>query len=402
MPHLQDESVEKHSQNEGGSGAVGSSNSGGLDSVSRADLPIQEARKGYLGTSDPGVTALAEKVSAAANQVESFESTESTEANACSTPANRTSKPVITPSSSASNAGLASPIRSSSSDGPILTVYGSNSIFSSPISVKRRVSQSEEDDEDEKIILSQQTHLRYGRPQVVTASHYVGKRCVSSDQDHCSGNNSRNVEVSPAKKIKSNGEDVSASIVGGKVPSDSGVAKKRIISPTSAREKGDNDDHTESSGQKYRNLARYEHNLHSQGVAHYPPHPASFAFGGPPPYGAGYPIYHTYAPHGVPHVSPFMTGHLHGHPGATAFFSPYHHAAAHAMQHYRHTHHRFAGAMPQKEDVAPRVRSSEGSGNKESFKSVAHWQQATLSSGKPPSANRCMPLKEPIPSKYWG
>jgi hypothetical protein len=36
------------------------------------------------------------------------------------------------------------------------------------------------------------------------------------------------------------------------------------------------------------------------------------------------------------------------------------------------------------------------------IKSVAEWQRATLATGKAPSANRCMPLKAPIPSKYWG
>jgi hypothetical protein len=36
------------------------------------------------------------------------------------------------------------------------------------------------------------------------------------------------------------------------------------------------------------------------------------------------------------------------------------------------------------------------------IKSVAEWQQATLATGMAPSANRCMALKAPIPSKYWG
>ena len=38
----------------------------------------------------------------------------------------------------------------------------------------------------------------------------------------------------------------------------------------------------------------------------------------------------------------------------------------------------------------------------ENIKSVAEWQHATLATGKAPSANRCLALKAPIPSKYWG
>jgi len=34
--------------------------------------------------------------------------------------------------------------------------------------------------------------------------------------------------------------------------------------------------------------------------------------------------------------------------------------------------------------------------------SVAEWQKAALATGRAPSANRCIQLKAPIPSKYWG
>jgi hypothetical protein len=36
------------------------------------------------------------------------------------------------------------------------------------------------------------------------------------------------------------------------------------------------------------------------------------------------------------------------------------------------------------------------------IKSVADWQKDYLATGLAPSANRCAPLKGPIPSKYWG
>jgi hypothetical protein len=403
MPHLQDEADDKYRQDERTGDPVRSS---GRDVGAAADLPIQEATKGYLGTSDPGVSALASKVSAAANKVDSFESTE---ANACSPPANRTSKPVITPSSAISNTGLESPPRSAPGNGPILTLYGNKSISPSPIRVKRRVSQSEEEDEDDHIVMSHPTHLRHGGPPAIT---HAGKRCVSSDQDNYSDSIKSSTEGSPRKMIKLNGNPSSRSVETAKVSSTSGIPKKRTISPTSSGEKGEDDDHTEPSGRPYLHFHTYEKNFHGPGSAYYHPHPPSLAFGGPPPYGSGYPIYHGYPPHRLPYASPLAIGHLHGHPGAGGFFPPYPHAAQ-MMHQPRHLYppfpscHVLAGATPIKRGAGVVETLSidskvENKGNKESFKSVADWQQSTLSSGKPPSANRCVPLKEPVPSKYWG
>jgi hypothetical protein len=36
------------------------------------------------------------------------------------------------------------------------------------------------------------------------------------------------------------------------------------------------------------------------------------------------------------------------------------------------------------------------------IKSVEEWQVAARATGSAPSAFRCVPLKEPIPSKCWG
>jgi hypothetical protein len=402
MPHLQDESEDKHRRDDEIDADARSSCLRTSNTMSGADLPIQEARKGYLGSSDPVVTALACKVSAASTKVESFESTEST---ACSPPSNRESKPVITPSSSTSNAKLAFPSRSSPSDGPILTVYGKTNIVPSPIRVKRRVSQSEEEEEEEHIPLNQPTHLRFGCHPV---DGHPGTSCFSSDLGSHYTNNI-NEKVSRAKKVKLTGDGVSDSVVASKVLSATGVLKKRIISPTSSGEKGEDDDHTESSGKKYRHLTPYERIIHVQGPAAYQPHPASFVFAGPPPLGAGYPLYHGYLPHGLPCAPPYLAGHLRGHPGACGFPPPYLHATAHMMHQYRHqqspfpSHHRVPGPISPKEGMASYAEAKgEGRGSKQPFKSVAEWQQVTLSSGKPPSANRCVPLKEPIPSKHWG
>jgi hypothetical protein len=404
MPHLQDESEEKFRQDKLPGDAIGSISK---DLDSNSELPIQEAREGYLGLSDPVVSALASKVSAAAsNKVESFESME---ANSRSPTASRPIKPVITPSSVSSNARLTSlPRTAPSKNGPILTLFGDKSISSSPIRVKRRVSQSEEeeDDEDDLIVMSQPSHLRLGSPTAVT---HTGKRCVSSDQDNYSDNYSSGAEGSPRKVQKKMKMDQSSRT--SVVTKVNGVPKKRTISPTSSGEKGEDDDHTEASGPPYLHYNPYEKSFHGQPTAHY--HPPAFAFGGIPPYGAGYPMYPGYPAHRLPYASPLAMGHIHGHPGAPGFFPSYPHAV-HMMHQPRHLYppfsprHRMSEAMPPKRGTGAVETSLDSKGidrgntKKESLKSGADWQQSTMSAGNSPSANRCVPLKEPLPSKSWG
>ena len=43
-----------------------------------------------------------------------------------------------------------------------------------------------------------------------------------------------------------------------------------------------------------------------------------------------------------------------------------------------------------------------GPASSRDIKSVAEWQQATLATGQVPSANRCVPLADPVPSRFWG
>jgi len=50
---------------------------------------------------------------------------------------------------------------------------------------------------------------------------------------------------------------------------------------------------------------------------------------------------------------------------------------------------------PQSSSHPPHPQASE-------INSVAQWQQAQMLTGFAPSANKCVPLKSPIPSKFWG
>lgn len=51
---------------------------------------------------------------------------------------------------------------------------------------------------------------------------------------------------------------------------------------------------------------------------------------------------------------------------------------------------------------SPEAPTSKTSTSSQPIKSVADWQKATIATGMAPSANRCVPLKAPIPTKYWG
>jgi hypothetical protein len=209
-----------------------------------------------------------------------------------------------------------------------------------------------------------------------------------------------------------------------------------MISPTSSSEKGEDDESTgtQTRGAAYPFTGRpYAHPPYPSHLPPYSPPSHHQTYGGPPPppFGSGYPMYGVYPP--PPH---YMNGHPAGHP--PPFYPPYPHPH-HMMHHYRpHSklpppyagspHRRMPptgkapmGMAPVVQNQVTGVKSTteaqsgqeDGShpfpatsmsndGNVSSIQSVAEWQRAALSTGKPPSAHRCVPLKEPIPSKYWG
>mmetsp|Transcript_14148 Transcript_14148/g.34307 ORF Transcript_14148/g.34307 Transcript_14148/m.34307 type:complete len:320 (+) Transcript_14148:254-1213(+) len=57
-----------------------------------------------------------------------------------------------------------------------------------------------------------------------------------------------------------------------------------------------------------------------------------------------------------------------------------------------------------KSSPAPSPSPSESSSiSKEApIASVAEWQRAAMANGRPPNTKRCIPLKEPLPAKFWG
>jgi hypothetical protein len=441
MPHLQASLQCKLSpggeQGPGTSFGSGRAASGdpSASASSSEHLPIQEATKGYLGTSDP-VVAMANKAEKA-EKVSFDESVEGGSMTATSSPSaeSRISKSLVTPSPHASQSRLpagtitsnehcvetapASRESSASEEGspPILTIYGSGRLFHSPIRVKRRVSHSEDDEVAEatttKMNSNTASHLRYGgaspvkdmaRPVLIRRGSSMGKRSSSDDSEDVAegtpaskrakadeGNN----DIVSTEDLETSVEEAAAAMAG--------MRKKPVISPSSSGEKLES--HHEPMNARppmpsynHRPPSQYYQHSHHQAPYHYPPysHPS---YG----YGSGsHSMYHGYLPHAAS-----------GHPPHSGYYPPYPNVPPHSAMHaYRpppyapaldHPTKKTAKATPNRsssstsKDAAGPESAKPGS---ETYSTVSsEWQPAA---GMPPSTNRCVPLKEPVPNKAWG
>ena len=428
MPHLQDTNdAEKNTQ----SSVKGTAATLADIPSSSPDLPIKEAREGYLSGSEGLKTLLAASASKQSKPEQvSFESTEDERTQVeTSTPSqsNHTPKQMITPSPYGALANRAPP----SPYGPMLSIYGNNRLFPSPIRVKKRTPSSD----DEKSAggnsspgpqMGTPTHLRYGG---VYAMSTPSPKCVSRQASQEGVEKESPSNKRPITQIQFNDAMKKAKMVrsGSPGPTGSDLAqinevpakKKPIISPTPSGEKGGDEESTRSPTRAHRFPAGpYSHPHYPPHLSPYPPH-APHAYGVPPPhFPAGYPMYGAYPP--PPH---YMHGHPAGHPPA---FYP-HYPPPHMMHHYR-PHSKVPPHFPGPHRAGPptgkaamgmvpvappatAVKTEGQPGQEErtftkkgvaAIHSVAEWQRAALSNGKPPSANRCVPLNEPIPSKYWG
>jgi hypothetical protein len=468
MPHLQDDTAQENHRK---ATIVGSVNVIGSSSSQIEELPIQVATPNFLCTSDP-VVAMANKVSIAVVD-SSFESVDQNQCQSLSSPSpRRIIKTVITPSSSIGNINSASSANddvSTTTDtesissrknnaGPILTTVCSDSRLShSPILVKRRISQIE----DEEIsgtskqqrtlhVIRESTYFKYGDSPSTSESSRPAMIRRGSSLSRTADLNPCQEELSKTKTKKVKRENTIDDAVGdytisgagtvGKTSTVDAVAvastmaemrnKKPLISPTTSGEKGEG----ASNGiRQSPPVGHYPHHLlhqsfHPSVVA--PPafhhHPASFAGH---PYGptGGYPMaYPGYPPHVSPGaVPPLIVGQFHGHPAA-GFYAPYppgfhpHPMHQHSGQHlppfvppYGHA----TGAIISAAKISPNYSSTNAEDKEDKNNQMAvmtrnnstldHSVNSTTSSksgvvGKTISANRCVPLQEPIPSKHWG
>jgi hypothetical protein len=187
---------------------------------------------------------------------------------------------------------------------------------------------------------------------------------------------------------------------------------QRVISPASSNEGPITD--KEDSTNRQQNEKKFDPVAH----AHHPPynhgghggymHPGAFAppggycyppYGYPPapyqpyvmmhapPHGSMYPM-HPPAPFGVPqHMQPPLQQADDDADTASE--------TQREVPRNPSPHHAIQSAGTQREVLLD-------SSAHHSIQSVADWQQATVASGKVPSTNRCVALKPPVPSRFWG
>lgn len=371
-----------------------------------SDLPITEAKEGFLQATE-GLLTMKTMTSASGPPRAVSEDT-------AFTPQPHSAKQsVITPSpyGSSTNPGP--------KFGPIVTIFGNKKLVPSPIRVKRRVSNSEDDDVDApgtSNTMGQPTNLRYAEdystPTRSRLSHTVSEGFETEEptKKRLLGQleNGEASESAAAKKPKQNSEQTNFSAAINNDAAKESSAKievspesNPVISPASSDEKGDEDDVAPPAPHSgayppYAHHGGFNPQAYAPRRHPYPPAPY-----GQPPY-AGYPMYNGYPPP-PPHL---FAG---GHSNAPPFYPPYpshHPAMMHQFSRPMHPH-AFPGSphrmMPGKPAVPPsEIARHSPPPQDQGINSVADWRRAALTNGKPPSANRCVPLKEPIPSKYWG
>lgn len=375
MPHLQEKDVTEEKSRSGSKLARSLSSS--------SDVPITEAKEGFLQATEGLLTI---KGMTSAHQTSSlFGHPRAVSEDASCTPrAGATKqKSIITPSPFA---GAHHP----NMYGPVVTIFGNKKLVPSPIRMKKRDSQAEEDCEEGSQAMSQPTNLRYannfstpikkldnGDAANVAATEPIKKRLVGK-MDKCiesPGKKARVEESLCDDTISSQDED----------PNETLGSRKPVISPTNSEE-GPPSLHQSGyfppyGGYPMRHHPNYHHPYpEAYPMYHgYPPHPGSAHFIG----GPGAPPMAHYRPFPPPHPSHHHPMMIHPHPTALHGYSP---------------HRR--GPMPDHHSP-DMVRSS--ARQMDEHNSVTDWHSGSISSaGQAPSAKRCLPLKEPIPSKYWG
>lgn len=399
MPHLQEKTEEIHGRSNEKSSMP-----------PHSDLLITEAKEGFLDATEGLLTIKGMNSQAPSNATLRSVSEDST-----ATPNHHHHGPkqsVITPSPFGSSEYACPKF------GPIMTIFGNKKLVPSPIRVKRRVSHSEDDDNDVEGTtgMAQPTNLRYVDGYTTPTKAAVPNHAGSLDTDEhpkkrLLGQLEKDESVAKKSRMVEEEYDEERRVEDGYESPET----KAVITPASSGEKGNEEDGAPTGGPPGGAYPPYGHHhgmAYPQQYPGYPPrrHP----YGAPPPPGygqppfaGGYPMYNGYPP---PPPAHFM-----GRPGApmgAPYYPPYPAHNPAMMRQYppravppqpfpasSSTPQRMMGrpSGPPREmaDPAP-------SQDLAAIQSVAEWRQAALANGKPPSANRCVPLKEPIPSKYWG
>mmetsp|Transcript_28853 Transcript_28853/g.43565 ORF Transcript_28853/g.43565 Transcript_28853/m.43565 type:complete len:606 (+) Transcript_28853:48-1865(+) len=293
-----------------------------------------------------------------------------------------------------------------------------------------------------------------------TESPTKKRECSSKDEEVAVKEGTAAATVSPESKSRSeesmmhpNGMSIKRRKLTENSPAgDKSERNQRIISPSSSSEgspsmKPHDEDNVTAQGRKSSKLDSTEHAQTSRlsappdvrftaSVSHpyhtqfYPPRPMMYgyppmphhahlpppqrgphhhAMSPPPPPGWRYPQYpqgHPGAfpppPYHTPYPPQHPSQHPHQYPSKTIPVADA--ADAADARKSQLSQHAVAGkpSLSSENSASSSKRPEESSTTGPKIKSVAEWQQAALTTGKAPSANRCVPLKAPIPSKYWG
>ena len=398
MPHLQERGDEK----------AGSRPSLSRSFSSGSELPITEAKEGFLQATEGLLTIRSMNVSSSKSS-DSYGPSRTVSDDASSTPQPHYAKQsVVTPSPFGSGG------HQGGRSGPIVTIFGTKKLVPSPIRAKRVGESTEGDDEEsgDTTHMAHPTNLRYNdsytTPTKPILSHTVSEGFETDDAPKKRLINqlekgeemaSKKARVADEEYLDEEDQTTSNDDTRESAHMESSSrTKKPIISPTSSTEKIEE----EEAARTKRTVAppSYGLDFHGHPYPHHRyPYPPGYV---QPPYGA-YPMYGAYPAPPPPHPC-YM-----GRPTAPHFYPaypPHHPAMMHRfhspppVQPFRASPH--PSMQAERALPSPEVPRSAPAPSSSDIKSVQEWRKAALTTGKPPSANRCVPLKEPIPSKYWG
>ena len=359
--------------------------------ASPSEAPITEAKEGFLQATE-GLLTIKGMVSAHHQRSSSLGPPRAVSEDASSTPRTTyaaTKQSVITPSPFAGSHHQHHHHRHMY--GPIVTVFGNKKLVPSPIRVKRRTSsQAEEDCEDGAPEMGRPTNLRYADNYSTPTREVGSSEVVPGDSESLKKRLLGKMELelhteSAAKKARvqdcESEDDVATQDDESKETSGS---RKPVISPTNSEEGPPSVQRT-GFFPPYGAYPQQPYHPQHHGTYHH--------------YAAAYHMYHGFPP---PHAA-----HFGGRTGAASMpqYPPYppHHYPMMMMHPDASSPHRFSA--PQQQTMhgmpGPDITRSSSLPNDE-IHSVPDWRRSAMSDGRPVSANKCLPLKEPIPSKYWG
>jgi hypothetical protein len=249
--------------------------------------------------------------------------------------------------------------------------------------LKRSNEENREDDDEDSDSEKEQNGLH--SPASSSMGEAASKQRVISP--------SSSIEGGPSRNLKSQ-DDESTTEVNGKT------------SKSKSKKQSQSSQHSSLGYAQYPQPDASYSNAHSSYQQYYAPRTANYGYSYPHPFSKSHtpncdwrmPPHASFPP---PHVhAPYFSHPAHFPYGPTAPYQQYHYSPPQPPPPTP------PNALSQNKAVQNSEKSDSTTKSPPSstteIKSVAEWQRAALTTGKAPSTNRCLPLKGPIPSKFWG